>query len=342
MGLSIGEIIPKKEISFASLRGKIIAVDAFNALYQFLTTIRQADGTPLQDSQGNVTSHLSGLFYRNMNLILEGVKLIYVFDGEAPLLKEKTRAKRHDTKMQMLEKYNQAVADENIGEMRKYSSATVSLDAQKIEESKQLLSAMGVAIVQAPGEGEAQASWLVKKGMAYAVASQDYDCLLFEAPRLIQNLSLARKRKTNGGYREIFPQMIELPTVLSTLNVTQEQLVCLGILAGTDYNPGGVKGLGPKKSLKIVQEYFSREKIFEALEKEEKFSKYEINFDWKEIYTAMTQQAVDEPARIVFPMIDASAIEKIMTTHDFSQDRIKAQLDKLNVLKKDAAQKKLF
>ena len=342
MGLSIGEIIPKKEISFTSLRGKTIAVDAFNALYQFLTTIRQQDGTPLQDNSGNVTSHLSGLFYRNISLILEGVKLIYVFDGEPPALKEKTRQKRHDAKSVMLEKYNQALAEEDIEKMKKYSRASVSLDEQKIEESKELLQAMGVAIVQAPSEGEAQASWLVKKGFAYAVASQDYDCLLFEAPRLIQNLSLARKRKTNGGYREIFPQMIELAHVLSTLQLTQEQIFCLGILSGTDYNPGGVKGLGPKKSLKIVQEYKTKEKIFEAVATEEKFSKYDLNFDWFEIYVAMTNQQIFTDVKIVFPQINPEKIQKIMMTHDFSQERIQAQLDKLSVLKKEAAQKRLF
>jgi len=117
MGLQIGEIIQKKEINFSSLKGKTIAVDAFNAIYQFLTTIRQPDGTPLKDSKGNVTSHLSGLFHRNMNLILEGIKLIYVFDGEAPELKEKTREARKLAKDQAKEKYEQAVKEKDIEAM---------------------------------------------------------------------------------------------------------------------------------------------------------------------------------------------------------------------------------
>ena len=94
MGLQISEIIPKKEISFADLRGKIIAIDASNAIYQFLSTIRQPDGTPLQDRKGNITSHLSGLFYRNINLLSEGIKIIYVFDGKPPELKGVTKEKR--------------------------------------------------------------------------------------------------------------------------------------------------------------------------------------------------------------------------------------------------------
>ena len=105
MGLQISEIVSKQQIEFKDLKGKIIAVDAFNALYQFLTTIRQPDGTPLKDSKGRITSHLSGLFYRNMNLILEDVKLIYVFDGEAPELKKKTWEKRKEFRNVMKEKY---------------------------------------------------------------------------------------------------------------------------------------------------------------------------------------------------------------------------------------------
>ncbi|MEN9626459.1 MAG: hypothetical protein RL557_787 [archaeon] len=342
MGLQIGEIISKKEISFSSLRGKTIAVDAFNALYQFLTTIRQPDGTPLQDSKGNVTSHLSGLFYRNMSLILEGVQLIYVFDGEAPALKEKTHEKRHAAKKEMREKYDRAVEEGNVEAMGKYARASTSLDEQKISESKELLAAMGIAVVQAPGEGEAQASYLVKEGIAYAVASQDYDCLMFEAPRLIQNVSLARKRKTISGFVEVFPQMIELAKVLEELSLTQEQLICLGIITGTDYNPGGIKGLGPKKSLKIVQTYKTKEKIFEALATDEAFSKYVIDFDWKEIYEELIHPRIDKRPSIIFPKRDEKKIKEILLQYEFSEERIDTQLEKLQELKKQAGQKKLF
>jgi flap endonuclease-1 len=171
MGLQIGEIITKKEISFSDLKGKTIAVDAFNAIYQFLTTIRQPDGTPLKDSSGNITSHLSGLFYRNMNLILEGVKLVYVFDGKPPDLKARTQENRREAKDEAKEKYERAKAEEDIEGMGKYSRGFVYLDEQKIAESKELLSAMGVAIIQAPSEGEAQASYIAEQKQVYAVAS---------------------------------------------------------------------------------------------------------------------------------------------------------------------------
>ena len=343
MGLQISEIIPKKQISFQDLKGKTIAVDAFNAIYQFLTTIRQPDGTPLKDSKGNITSHLSGIFYRNMNLILGGIKLIYVFDGEAPELKGKIRESRKKLKLNALEKYKEAVRKKDIDLMGRYARADVFLDEQKIKESKELLEAMGVAVVQSPGEGEAQASLIAQRKEIYAVASQDYDCLMFKAPRLIQNLSLARKRKTISGYVEVYPQLIELFEVLKELEINQEQLICLGILCGTDYNEGGVKGLGPKKSLKIVKEFKTKEKIFNAIEKKESgLEKYEINFNWEQVYNEIENPTIDANLKIQFPKIDPKKIKKILLRYEFSEERINNQLEKLDEIKKQASQKTLF
>ena len=343
MGLQVGEIIPKREIGFENLNGKTIAVDAFNSIYQFLTTIRQPDGTPLKDSKGNITSHLSGLFYRNMKLITEGIKLIYVFDGKAPELKGKTWDIRKEIREDAHEKYQKAVEEEDITSMGKYAKFDVRLDEKKIKESKELLEAMGVCIIQAPGEGEAQASYLAQNNDSiYAVSSQDYDCLMFKAPRLIQNLSLARTRKTNGGVKEVFPQLIELKHVLSELEINQEQLICLGILCGTDYNPGGVKGLGPKKSLKIVKEYKTKEKIFEAIKNDEKFQKYKIDFDWQEVYKEIENPKVDKNVKIVFPKINSQKIKDILLKYEFSEERIDNQLTKLDEIKKKASQKTLF
>lgn len=344
MGLQISEIISRKEIEFKELKNKTIAVDAFNAIYQFLTTIRQPDGTPLKDSQGNITSHLSGLFYRNIRLILEGIKLIYVFDGKPPELKERTRENRKEQKDLAKEKYEKAVDEEDIEAMGKYARSDVYLDEQKIKESKELLEAMGIAVLQAPGEGEAQASYLIKENKADAVASQDYDCLMFKAPKLIQNLSLSKTRKTISGFKEVFPQLIQLQEVLKELGINQEQLICIGIICGTDYNPGGIKGLGPKKSLKIVREYKTKEKIFNAIETEEKFEKYKefLDFDWKEIYDEINNPNIEKNPKIIFPKINSEKIKQILLRYEFSEERINSQLEKLNELKKQASQKTLF
>jgi flap endonuclease-1 len=343
MGLQISDIIPKKEITLESLKGKTLAVDAFNVIYQFLSTIRQPDGTPLQDSKGRVTSHLSGLFYRNINLMQEGIKLIYVFDGKHPELKKATQEKRMEAKHLAQEKYEQALDEEDIEAMGKYSKQLTHLDGEKIEESKQLLEAMGICVIQAPGEGEAQASYISRiEDEVYAIASQDYDCLLFEAPKLIQNLTLARKRKTNSGYVEISPQIINLREVLVELEITQEQLICIGILCGTDYNPGGVKGIGPKKALKLVKEHKTAEAIFEAIPNLGGEGKYKLEFDWQEIFELMKNPSIDKNYKIEFGKFDFAQVKEIMLEHDFSSDRIESQFEKIRQLNENKKQKTLF
>lgn len=342
MGLQISEIIPKKELTFRELKGKTIAVDAFNAIYQFLTTIRQPDGTPLKDSKNNITSHLSGLFYRNINLILEDIKLIYVFDGKPPELKNKTIDNRNEIKQLAKEKYEIALKEEDITAMGKYAKLDTHLDEKKIKESKELLIAMGIAVVQAPGEGEAQASFFAQQPNIYAVASQDYDCLMFKAPKLIQNLSLSRRRKTPTGFTDVNPQLIELNKTLKELEINQEQLICLGIICGTDYNPGGVKGLGPKKSLKIVKDYKTKENIFKTLKEDEKFKNYNVNFDWEIIYKEIINPNIDKSIKINFPEIDKNKIKEILLKYEFSEKRIDSQLEKLILLKKEKEQKTLF
>ena len=343
MGLQIGNIVSKKSIEFSDLKGKVVLVDAFNALYQFLTTIRQPDGTPLMDSKGRVTSHLSGLFYRNLNLLQEGLKLVYVFDGKAPELKKRTHEKRAEVKDEARERYEQAKDEEDIEGMGKYARQLTFLSNEMIDESKELLKAMGIAIVQAPSEGEAQASFMASEHKeVYAVASQDYDSLMFHAPRLIQNLTLARKRKTVSGYVDITPQIIELKEVLKELEINHEQLVCLAILSGTDYNPGGVKGIGPKKALKLVSEHKEKEKIFQAVKEMEKEGKYSIEFEWKEVYDAIENPDVDKKAKIEFPKMNPEKIKSILSEHDFSEERINNQMEKLEELKERSKQRTLF
>jgi flap endonuclease-1 len=334
MGLNIREIIPKKEISFSDLKEKVIVIDAFNTLYQFISTIRQYDGSLLQDKKGRTTSHLSGLFYRNINLLTDGIKLVYIFDGKPPELKNKTKSQREKVKKIATEKYESAKEEKDFESMKKYSQQSTKLTNEIIQESKELLEAMGIAVIQAPGEGEAQASFLNKHRSVFAVGSQDYDCLLFGAPRLIQNLTLSRKRKTVSGIVEIFPSLIDLENVLNHLQINHEQLICLGILIGTDYNPGGIPGIGQKKALEIVRKFKTPYNIFEQFP--------EANFDWKKIFELFKKPLVDDKIKIEFPKLNFDKIKEILTDHDFSEERIDNQLKKLQEIKEKSKQKTLF
>ncbi len=340
MGVQISEIIPKKEIELSELKGKTIAIDAFNTLYQFLTTIRQQDGTPLMDSKGNTTSHLSGLLYRNINLLTEGINLIYVFDGKPPELKLKEIQKRKEAKELAQEKYNEAKEHQDFAEMKKYSAQTVKITETIIQESKELLEALGISIVQAESEGEAEASSIARNKFAWASASQDYDSLLFGAPRLIRNLTLSRKRKTSSGaIVDTVIELIEFEDVLNKLQINQDQLICLAILVGTDYNPGGVKGIGQKRALEIVQKYQYPVKIFEYVSNSEK---YLLDFDWTEIFKQFKEFKPVTREKIPDLKINKEKIIDILVNrHDFSQERIDSALEKLKILEENKKQKGL-
>ena len=335
MGLQIGDIVPRKDISLADLKGKVIAVDAYNAIYQFLSSIRQPDGTPLMDSRKRVTSHLSGLFYRNISLLSDGIRLVYVFDGEHHQLKGKTHELRAEAKAAARARYKEAVEEEDIEAMGKYARGFVRLNREIVEESKTLLEALGIGVVQAPGEGEMQCAQLVKEGEAYAVASQDYDALVVGAKRLIQNLTLARKRKTVSGFVYISPEIIEYTSVLHELGINADQLICLAILVGSDFNPGGVRGIGPKKALALVRDKKYPVTIFQEVE-------HQLTFDWKEIFEIFKKPNVVS-THVTFSKLNEKAVSRILVSeHDFSSERVEKQLEKLRELQKASGQKTLF
>src|SRR3989344_5325679 len=198
MGVNLRNLLVRREVSVAELAGRTIAFDAYNTLFQFLSSIRAPDGQLLTNSKGAVTSHLIGLFSRVSKLLEEGVLPVFVFDGEHPKLKHVEIARRAQVKSQAQEKYEAALSVGDEGEMRKYAARTTRLTQEMVESAKVLLRLLGVPVVQAPSEGEAQAAHVVKQGKAWAVASQDYDSLLYATPLLVRNLSIAGKRKRPG------------------------------------------------------------------------------------------------------------------------------------------------
>ncbi len=255
MGVNFKDLIPKTPVKLEDLGGKIIAIDAYNAIYQFLSIIRQPDGTPLKDSSGKITSHLSGLFYRTSNLIEMGIKPVYVFDGESPALKAAEIERRKQVKVEAVVHYEKAVAKGDKEKMFMYAQASTSMKDYMLGDSQKLLGLMGLPWVQAPGEGEAQAAHMNKKGDADYCASQDYDSLLFGAGKLLRNVTISGRRKRGNVTIEVVPEVIELPKTLHECGLTREQLIDVGILIGTDFNPDGVKGIGPKTALKLIKQY---------------------------------------------------------------------------------------
>ncbi|MEM5799076.1 MAG: flap endonuclease-1 [Candidatus Aenigmatarchaeota archaeon] len=335
MGVQISQLLPKQEIRVEDLANKKIAIDAFNIIFQFLSIIRQKDtGEPLRDSKGRITSHLSGLFYRNLKFLEAGIKPIYVFDGEPPKMKKSIIKERETRREEALKKWEEALKEGRKEDIMVYAQASSKLTDEMIEESKKLLKALGIPIVQAPSEGEAQASHIVLKGDAYATASQDSDSLLFGCPKLIRNLSITGRRKMprQEKWIDINPELIDLNIVLKELEITREQLIMIGMLVGTDYNPEGIVGFGPKKALKIVQEKKTLEKLLESID-------WQSENDPFEIYNFFLYPKVDDNYEIKFGEIDKEMVKKIMVDeHDFSEERIESNLAKLLDARKKGTQ----
>ncbi|MEM2147454.1 MAG: flap endonuclease-1 [Candidatus Bathyarchaeia archaeon] len=326
MGVNLRDLVPKITVKLEDLNGKSIAIDAYNALYQFLAIIRQPDGTPLKDSSGRITSHLSGLLYRTSNLVELGIKPIYVFDGVPPTLKEVEIKRRVKAKEEALIKYEQALKEGKIEEARMYAQATSRLKDYMADDSKHLLDLMGVPWIQAPSEGEAQAAHIVKRGDADYCASQDYDSLLFGAPKLVRNVTISGRRKLPGKnvYIEVEPEIVELEQILKECGITYEQLVDVGILVGTDFNPEGVKGLGPKTALKLIKEHGSLENALPHLKDAE------FPVDPKKIREIFLNPKVTDNYRIEWKEPDVEGvINFICRERDFSEDRVRKALEKM-------------
>ncbi len=254
MGVDISSILEKRSIGFQDLGGTRIAVDAYNTIYQFVSAIRQADGRPLSDSDGRPTSHLIGLLHRNARLMAAGIRPFYVFDGLPSKLKAATLEKRKQVKLRAEEKYREAVERKDLERAYSYAMQTTRLTEELIMESMHMLDLMGIPHMTAPADGEAQASQMALRGDVWGIASQDFDSLLYGAPRLIRNLNLSGRRKLPGRreYRDVEIELLELDPNLRRLGITREQLVDIAIMVGTDFNEG-IKGVGAKKGLAAIK-----------------------------------------------------------------------------------------
>ena len=325
MGIALKDLIIGKEVEVTDLANKVICIDAPMLLYQFLTTIRQSDGGYFTDKNGNITSHLIGINSRITKLMQYGLKLVIIFDGKPPELKKLEQQRRCERKKEAEEKYKIAMEKKDFAEMKKYASRSVHLNAEIIEESKEFLRAFGIPVIDAPSEAEAQGAQMVKNGDAYAVATQDADALMVGAPRIIKNLSLLGKHKKANklNYQTYKPELVTLSDLLNNAGIDQEQLVLLSILVGTDFNPGGIKGIGPKNALKLVKEYPSKDKLKDALSDK-------IEFDFDEVYHTTKNIPVTNEYNLEWKNVDEEKIYEILVTrHNFSEERVKKNLESL-------------
>ncbi|MDG6913779.1 MAG: flap endonuclease-1 [Nitrososphaerota archaeon] len=325
MGVDFGDSIPREKIQLEDIAGWRLAVDGYNTLYQFLAIIRGADGGHLKDAQGRVTSHISGLFYRNVNLIELGMKLVYVFDGRPPELKMEEIRRRAEQRREAKDQYLRALQAGEMAQARKYAGASTVLKREMVSDAKELLDAMGIPWVDAPSEGEAQASVMAMEGTVNAVASQDHDSLVFGAPVLVRNVTISGKRRlpSKGIVVNVVPERINLAAVLAATGLSREQLVDYAILLGTDFNPDGFEGVGPATALKYLKKYGRLEEI-----KELEAPLQGVNF------TEIRALYLDAPAvkgvRPEWGPLDKNRLVSFLVReHSFSRDRVEAAIARM-------------
>ncbi len=325
MGLDLKTLCVREKTNLESFTSKIVAIDAYNAIYQFLSIIRGPDGMPLTDFSGKITSHISGLFYRNINFLSLGIKPIYVFDGKPPSLKSAEIERRKQVKKDATIKYEKAISEGRYEEAKKYAQQTSILRDDMVQDSKKLLDLFGIPHIQAPSEGEATAAYLTQTGKAFASASQDFDSLLFGAKKLVRNFTNSGKRKlpNRNTTIEIEPEIIDLAKTLDDLGVTREQLVDIGILIGTDFNPDGFERIGPKTALKMIKEHGKLEAVPQIQEDL-------LKVDYEQIREIFLRPKVAEVGEVVFGTVDHQGIINYLTKErSFSPERVETSLNRL-------------
>lgn len=341
MGVDLGELFTKEPCVFEDFKDRIVVLDGYNILHQFLSSIRQRDGTPLKDSQGRITSHLSGLLYRTANLIQAKIRPVYVFDGPPHPLKARTIQQRRERKEQAEKQWLDALEKGDLEKARSKAQQTSRVTTEILEQSRQLLDGLGIPHIQALSEGEAQASYMVRKGDAFAVGSQDFDCLLFGAPVLVRNLTSSEKRKlpNKQSYTTVHPERIRLEPGLHKLGISREQLVDIAILIGTDFNEG-IKGYGPKKSLKLLLEKKTLDNALEELpDLEPLLSSEEIAV----VRKLFLEPDVTDDYVLEWRKADSDLVVHLLCDeHQFSRQRIEPILELFSTVHQPTKQKNLF
>ena len=325
MGLDLKSLLVRDKTKLESFTNKIVAIDAYNAIYQFLAIIRGPEGLHLTDTQGRVTSHITGLLYRNINFLSLGIKPVYVFDGKPPSLKSAEIEHRKQIKKDATVKYERAVSEGKMEDARKFAQQTTSMKDGMVEDSKHLLDLFGIPYIQAPSEGEATAALLTTTGHADVAASQDFDSILFGARKLVRNFTNSGRRKlpNRNTYIEIEPEIIDYKKNLEALGITREQLIDVGILIGTDFNPDGFERVGPKTAIKMIREYGKLEDVTQIQEQLEMI-------DYNAIRKIFLEPEVARVDKIEFGEVKYDDIINYLSNErSFSRDRVNSSLNRL-------------
>jgi flap endonuclease-1 len=259
MGCNLRDLVSPEPIELGDLSGQRVAIDVFLNSYQFITSMTGPDGKPLS-FEGKPVAHLMGFLDRATVMISEGIDPVFVFDGKPHDLKRKTLDGRRERKIEAVSRWESAVDAGDMEAAKKLGPQTAEYTPEMVQETKELFDLMGVSWVEAPMEAEGAAAVMCSRGDVAAVASQDWDTLLYGSPVMVRNLTSHGTRRFG---RVMSAERIVLSDTLESHGITREQLVDLGIMVGTDFHPG-IKGIGPKTGLKLMKKHGTMEAVAEA------------------------------------------------------------------------------
>ena len=251
---------------FSKFKGMKISVDTSLIIHQTVIAIRSS-GKDMVNKNGELTSHLHGLFYKILIFLQNEMVPIFVFDGTAPDIKSKTIEKRRDRREQAETKLK-SLSDSEDNEYIKNFKQTFRPTKENIKEARILLDLMGIPYIEAPGEADVICSWLAarrdtnKKPYVNGVCSDDSDMLPLGAPYLFKDM--LRFMSMNKPVK-----VISLNKTLVKMNLTMDQFVNMCALLGTDYCDN-IKGIGPKNAYKLISKYGTLEKVLQFLHKTKK------------------------------------------------------------------------
>jgi len=321
-----------------SFFGRKIAIDASMNIYQFLVAVRQGSDN-LTNEAGEITSHLSGLFYRTIKLMEVGVKPCYVFDGKPPKMKSGELQKRIDAKKLAQEEAKKAEETGDAEAFEKYSRRVNKVTPEVIQQCKTLLKLMGVPVVEAPCEAEAQCASMCKGGLVYATASEDMDSLTFGTTRLVRRLwSGATATNEKKGIR---PMELSLPIALEELQMDHSTFIDLCMLCGCDYMDS-IKGVGPTTALNLMRKHGSIESVFAALRKDGKHVVPEV--DLNEIRQLFVKPEVLSNSEINLQWTspdEDGLIDFLVKQNSFREDTIRSGIKRMLSSRNAASQARL-
>eukprot|EP00854_Cymbomonas_tetramitiformis_P007940 gene7940-9433_t len=320
---------------FESYHGRVIAVDASMHIYQFMIMVGRVGDQTLTNEAGDSTSHLQGMLHRTARMLEAGFKPVFVFDGKPPEMKSQELGKRKEKREEATTALAEAKETGDAEAVDKLGKRTVRVTKQHNEECKRLLRLMGVPVVEAPSEAEAQCAELCRANRVYTVATEDMDVLTFGTPRVTRNLMVPEAQKKpilefNGE------------KMLEQLDMDMDKFIDMCILCGCDYT-ATIRGIGPSGALKNIKKYGSIEKIVENLDP----SKYGIPEDWpyaeaRKMFKNPEVTPAAEVPEFKWTLPDAEGMKQFMVDEmNFNEDRIMKVVEKLKASKQKGQQGRL-